>query len=727
MAGAQCGCPRPEGVAALWFSRPPSDTLKFLPPTLPSATPAGLARQESVAAGSGHCWGSRLLQTPWQAPASSGVLDYNSHHPLGHMAPEVWSRGLGPRLVEERQGGVPLLATAQPDLHREDPALWPSQGHPIAAAAASLRRAAGFLPLSPRFRLPQLRRRASRRGSGRGRRRGPPSRRGPASRPSGRKRGSPGARGLRCPSCPSQPPPARSSSRLQGARAPRWGAGAGGSEGGRGAARAASAGRRGGALRPALPLLGSRPPPRKRPRSAAAPSGSGAGPAGCMDRGSASWRPTWSAPSSKELQPSHCMPGRSSSPPECPLPGGPCHRTAGARPKVKPDGGTNSQPGGCGRARLGPSSERESLSSPKVELAVEGQRQADPEPTKGLGHSLRQKLQAAVGQCFPIKSLSRSPDLSSQRKIHLRELMLDTCPFPPGSELARTWKLIKQHTVPVSEHDGLAPLPPEDEDDRLRERRRVSIEQGVEPPPDALIHTFEVTAQINPLYKLGPKLAHGMTELAGPSWAGLTATEEQEEEEEEEEELESGWAGLPEVWDGLRVHTQIDYIHCLVPDLLQLTQLPCYWGVMDRYEAESLLEGKPEGTFLLRDSAQEDYLFSVSFRRYGRSLHARIEQWNHNFSFDVHDPSVFHAPTVSGLLEHYKDPSVCMFFEPLLSIPVNRTFPFGLQHLCRAVVTCCTTYDGIGRLPLPRALKEYLKEYHYKQRVRVRRLDTWGT
>lgn len=52
---------------------------------------------------------------------------------------------------------------------------------------------------------------------------------------------------------------------------------------------------------------------------------------------------------------------------------------------------------------------------------------------------------------------------------------------------------------------------------------------------------------------------------------------------------------------------------------------------MDRYEAERLLENKPEGTFLLRDSAQEEFLFSVSFRKYGRSLHARIEQFNHKF------------------------------------------------------------------------------------------------
>lgn len=67
---------------------------------------------------------------------------------------------------------------------------------------------------------------------------------------------------------------------------------------------------------------------------------------------------------------------------------------------------------------------------------------------------------------------------------------------------------------------------------------------------------------------------------------------------------------------------------------------------MDRYEAERLLEGKPEGTFLLRDSAQEEFLFSVSFRKYGRSLHARVEQWNHKFSFDSHDPGVYASETV---------------------------------------------------------------------------------
>lgn len=85
------------------------------------------------------------------------------------------------------------------------------------------------------------------------------------------------------------------------------------------------------------------------------------------------------------------------------------------------------------------------------------------------------------------------------------------------------------------------------------------------------------------------------------------------------------------VTSGPIVHSQVDFVHYLVPDLERITNSSFYWGKMDRYEAERLLEGKPEGTFLLRDSAQEEFLFSVTFRKYGRSLHARIEQSDHRF------------------------------------------------------------------------------------------------
>ena len=100
---------------------------------------------------------------------------------------------------------------------------------------------------------------------------------------------------------------------------------------------------------------------------------------------------------------------------------------------------------------------------------------------------------------------------------------------------------------------------------------------------------------------------------------------------------------------------------------------------MDRHEAEILLNGKAEGAFLLRDSVQDDFTFSISFRRYSRTLHARIEQHKHYFSLDSHDPNVYQSRTINGLLEHYKVPESSLFFEPLLTLPQKRKQPFSLK------------------------------------------------
>ncbi|KAM3716243.1 Suppressor of cytokine signaling [Dirofilaria immitis] len=168
-----------------------------------------------------------------------------------------------------------------------------------------------------------------------------------------------------------------------------------------------------------------------------------------------------------------------------------------------------------------------------------------------------------------------------------------------------------------------------------------------------------------------------------------------------------------------RVHTLVHYTNCLVPRLDLIIDMPYYWGIMDRYEAEALLDNKPEGTFLLRDSAQSEYLFSVSFRRYKRTLHARIEQKNHRFSFDFSDPSIYSANTITTLIAYYKDPTKCLFFEPQLLIPLPRNFVFPLQYLCRARIASLTTYDNVEKLNLPILLKSFVKEYHYKHPVKT--------
>jgi len=201
---------------------------------------------------------------------------------------------------------------------------------------------------------------------------------------------------------------------------------------------------------------------------------------------------------------------------------------------------------------------------------------------------------------------------------------------------------------------------------------------------------------------------------------GLLSIQEPDEEAEEDVKMCVDMASLQVT----RPHTQIDYYHHLVPHLSEITNSTYYWGKMDRYEAEYLLEDKPEGSFLLRDSAQDEYLFSVSFRRYGRSLHARIEEQNHEFSFDCHDPGVYMNRNIPQLLDHYKDPASCMFFEPMLCHPVNKKNAFSLQSLARAVICdSLELYTDVDDLELPKSLKIFLKEYHYRHRLRVHRYD----
>jgi len=52
-----------------------------------------------------------------------------------------------------------------------------------------------------------------------------------------------------------------------------------------------------------------------------------------------------------------------------------------------------------------------------------------------------------------------------------------------------------------------------------------------------------------------------------------------------------------------------------------------YWGAMGLDEAEAKLASKADGTFLVRDSSDERYILSLSFRSLGGTHHTRIEHY----------------------------------------------------------------------------------------------------
>ncbi|XP_072286927.1 suppressor of cytokine signaling 4-like [Pyxicephalus adspersus] len=150
----------------------------------------------------------------------------------------------------------------------------------------------------------------------------------------------------------------------------------------------------------------------------------------------------------------------------------------------------------------------------------------------------------------------------------------------------------------------------------------------------------------------------------------------------------------------------------LIADLWEVTRLPCYWGGINKYQADILLLGHSDGTFLLRNSSQEGCAFAVTFRRRGRTRHARVQYREKYFSFPW---GSFHSPTIANLLKQYNDPKTCTFFEPLLAKPLKRTSALSLQELCRATINAAIPYNTISQLPLPKAMKEYLLDYHYKE------------
>jgi len=164
----------------------------------------------------------------------------------------------------------------------------------------------------------------------------------------------------------------------------------------------------------------------------------------------------------------------------------------------------------------------------------------------------------------------------------------------------------------------------------------------------------------------------------------------------------------------------------LTHELFRLSKFGWYWGPITRREAERKLNGQPDGAFLVRDSSDERYLLSLSFRSYGKTLHTRIEHCNGKFIFDA-QPDTEGYPSIVDLIEHsMNDPQtgICSYsrrgspsppiYPVRLTKPVSRfTQVRSLQYMCRFVIRQYTRYDHIQQLPLPKKLKGWIGENQY--------------
>uniref|UniRef100_A0A8D0A1Y0 Suppressor of cytokine signaling 2 n=1 Tax=Sander lucioperca TaxID=283035 RepID=A0A8D0A1Y0_SANLU len=150
-----------------------------------------------------------------------------------------------------------------------------------------------------------------------------------------------------------------------------------------------------------------------------------------------------------------------------------------------------------------------------------------------------------------------------------------------------------------------------------------------------------------------------------------------------------------------------------------------YWGSLTANEAKEILQDASEGTFLVRDSSQRDYLFTISAMTSAGPTNLRIEYKHGKFKLDsvvLVKPKLKQFTSVVHLVEHYvqlsraSDKAAAAAAAPngtvqlLLTRPVYTATP-ALQHLCRIAINRQTR--RVQELPLPNRLKDYLTDYTY--------------
>lgn len=64
-----------------------------------------------------------------------------------------------------------------------------------------------------------------------------------------------------------------------------------------------------------------------------------------------------------------------------------------------------------------------------------------------------------------------------------------------------------------------------------------------------------------------------------------------------------------------------------------LSQCGWYWGALTSEAAEKILSNEPDGSFIVRDSSDLNYIFSLTVKLNGCIRHVRIEQEQGTFSF----------------------------------------------------------------------------------------------
>ncbi|XP_059177170.1 uncharacterized protein LOC131956654 [Physella acuta] len=170
----------------------------------------------------------------------------------------------------------------------------------------------------------------------------------------------------------------------------------------------------------------------------------------------------------------------------------------------------------------------------------------------------------------------------------------------------------------------------------------------------------------------------------------------------------------------------------------QLQQQDWYWGPISYEQAALVLKDKEDGSFLVRDSSDQKYLLSISFKSLGEVHHTRIEHAKGLFSFWSQPESHGKARIcefIDKSIQNSRDGRFLYFLRPSargtpplpirLLLPVSRNFRVAtLKHLSRFVIRQTVRQDHLDYLPIPEKVKRYLKDKHYY--VEIVDEDQWA-
>lgn len=164
-------------------------------------------------------------------------------------------------------------------------------------------------------------------------------------------------------------------------------------------------------------------------------------------------------------------------------------------------------------------------------------------------------------------------------------------------------------------------------------------------------------------------------------------------------------------------------IEQLSATLRDLAECGWYYGPMSRKQSVHLLHKQPLGLFLLRDSSDPRFLFSLSVQTAVGPTSVRIHYSDGRFRLDAEPSLAGSVPTfqsVVALVQHYVSlggPQLCLsgskYSHVLLRAPLYKNVP-SLKHLARLSLNRLVhSSEEVAPLPIPIVLKKYLIDYPY--------------